>query len=84
MRHLMTHTAGFDDYIEPRIYSKDPSDLEPLGVFLKRTWPPRVRPPGEISVYSNYGTCLAALMVEEISGMTFEDYLEKRIIQPRE
>jgi len=35
MRHLMTHTAGFDDHIEPRIYSKDPSDLEPLWVFLK-------------------------------------------------
>ena len=82
MRHLMTHTAGFDDHIEPRIYSKDPSDLEPLGAFLKRTWPPHVRPPGEISVYSNYGTCLAALIVEEVSGMTFEDYIEKRIIQP--
>jgi len=82
MRHLMTHTAGFDDHIEPRIYSKDSSDLEPLGAFLKRTWPPRIRPPGEISVYSNYGTCLAALIVEEVSGMTFEDYIQKRIIQP--
>jgi len=82
MRHLMTHTAGFDDHVEPRIYSKDPSDLEPLGVFLKRTWPPHVRPPGKISVYSNYGTCLAALIVEEVSGMTFEDYIQKRIIQP--
>jgi len=82
MRHLMTHTAGFDDHIEPRIYSKDPSDLEPLGTFLKRTWPPQVRPPGEISVYSNYGTCLAALIVEEVSGMAFEDYIEKRITQP--
>ena len=82
MRRLMTHTAGFDDHIEPRIYSKDPSDLEPLGAFLKRTWPPRIRPPGEISVYSNYGTCLAALIVEEVSGMTFEEYIEKRITQP--
>lgn len=82
MRHLMTHTAGFDDHIEPRIYSKDPSDLEPLWAFLKRTWPPQVRPPGEISVYSNYGTCLAALIVEEVSGMAFEEYIEKRIIQP--
>ena len=82
MRHLMTHTAGFDDHIEPRIYSKNPSDLEPLGTFLKRTWPPHIRPPGEISVYSNYGTCLAALIVEEVSGMTFEEYIDKRIIQP--
>lgn len=82
MRHLMTHTAGFDDHIEPRIYSKDPSDLEPLGVFLERTWPPRIRPPGEISVYSNYGASLAALIVEEVSGMTFEDYIEERIFRP--
>lgn len=82
MRHLMTHSAGFDDHIEPRLYSRDPSDLEPLRVFLKRTWPPRVRPPGEISVYSNYGTSLAALIVEEVSGMSFQEYIEKRIIQP--
>ncbi|MBW2558621.1 MAG: beta-lactamase family protein [Deltaproteobacteria bacterium] len=82
MRHLMTHTAGFDDHIEPRIYSKDPSDLEPLWVFLKRTWPPQIRPPGEISVYSNYGTCLAALIVEEVSGMALEEYIGKRITRP--
>jgi len=82
MRHLMTHTAGFDDHIEPRIYSKDPSDLEPLWIFLKRTWPPQIRPPGEISVYSNYGTCLAALIVEEVSGMALEEYIGKRITRP--
>jgi CubicO group peptidase (beta-lactamase class C family) len=35
-----------------------------------------------IAVYSNYETCLAALIVEEVSGMTFEDYIEKRITQP--
>ena len=84
MRHLMTHTAGFDDHIEPRLYSKDPSDIEPLSVFLQRTWPPRIRPPGEIAVYSNYGTCLAALIVEEVSGITFEDYIERRILRPLE
>ena len=82
MRHLMTHTAGFDDHIEPRLYSKDPSDLEVLEDFLIRTWPPRVRPPGEIAVYSNYGTCLAALIVEEVSGMPFAEYIKKRITGP--
>lgn len=82
MRHLMTHSAGFDDHIEPRLYSKNPADLEPLWVFLKRTWPPRIRPPGEIAVYSNYGTSLATHIVEEVSGMPFEEYIEKRIIQP--
>jgi CubicO group peptidase (beta-lactamase class C family) len=82
MRHLMTHTAGFDDHIEPRLYSKDPTDLEPFWIFMKRTWPPRIRPPGEVSVYSNYGTCLASLIVQEVSGMTFEDYIETRIFRP--
>ena len=82
MRHLMTHTAGFDDHIEPRLYSKTPADLEPLLVFLKRTWPPRIRPPGEIAVYSNYGTSLATHIVEEVSGMPFEEYMEKEILTP--
>ncbi|MFC1858999.1 serine hydrolase domain-containing protein [Thermodesulfobacteriota bacterium] len=82
MRHLMTHTAGFDDHIEPRVYSKDPSDLESLLAVLKRTWPPQIRPPGEIAVYSNYGLCLASLIVQEVTGIPFDGYIDKKIIQP--
>jgi CubicO group peptidase (beta-lactamase class C family) len=44
--------------------------------------PARVRPPGEFTAYSNHGTALAGYIVEEVSGMPFEEYIEKNIYKP--
>lgn len=44
--------------------------------------PARVRSPGEIIVYSNHGTALAGYIVEEVSGMPFEDYIKENIYRP--
>jgi len=41
-----------------------------------------VRPPGYLVVYSNYGAALAGLIVQEVSGMPWEDYIEKNILAP--
>ena len=44
--------------------------------------PARVREPGKFVAYSNYGAALAAYIVQHVSGMLFEDYLEQNIFQP--
>jgi CubicO group peptidase (beta-lactamase class C family) len=49
---------------------------------MKTHQPERVRPPGIVSAYSNYGTALAGLIVSNISGMVFEDYMEQNILGP--
>jgi hypothetical protein len=41
-----------------------------------------VRPPGTWASYSNFGTALAGLIVEEVSGMPFAEYVEKNIFEP--
>ncbi len=41
----------------------------PLGEHLSENVPARVRPPGEVTSYSNYGVALAGHVVEEISGV---------------
>ena len=41
--------------------------------------PERVRAPGMFASYSNYGTTLAGYIVQQVSGMPFEDYVEKNI-----
>ncbi|MGC9517267.1 MAG: serine hydrolase [Methanomicrobiales archaeon] len=81
MRHLMTHTAGFED-TKRSMAVQSPDEIQPLGEFLKKNLPARVRPPGETISYSNHGTALAAHIVEEVSGESYDDYLEKNIFIP--
>jgi len=81
LAHLLTHTAGFED----RLTGKDartPSDLEPLGQWLAEHMPARVRPPGELTAYSNYGFALAGYIVEQVSGIPFDQYVEQHLFQP--
>lgn len=81
MTHLMTHTAGFEDIIIG-LFGQDSTSLNPLGTILARELPDRVRPPGITSSYSNHGATIAAYIVEQVSGMKFNDYVENRILNP--
>jgi len=80
LAHLMTHTAGFEDY--GRIFARSADDVKPLGEYLANNMPARVRSPGEFTAYSNHGTALAGYIVEEVSGMPFDDYIEENIYKP--
>jgi CubicO group peptidase (beta-lactamase class C family) len=82
MKHLLTHTAGFEDGGWGYLIIKDQDKLISLRESLKLHMPDRVRPPGTWSSYSNWGTALAGLIVEEISGMPFPEYIEKNIFEP--
>lgn len=79
--HLLTHTAGFDDGNIAR-KAHDPSEVEPLGEYLARRLPARVRPPGELIAYSNHGMALAGYLVEVASGMPLEQYMRERLFAP--
>ncbi|RJX41780.1 class A beta-lactamase-related serine hydrolase [Paenibacillus pinisoli] len=80
MRHLMTHTAGFEDGGVGYQITTDPAKL-PVSIAetLTRHMPARVMPPGEMIAYSNYGTALAGLIVEDVSGIAYNDYIQRNI-----
>lgn len=81
LSHLMSHTSGFEERtfgIQP----DTPEQLTPLGKWLKTHIPARVRPPGQLSAYSNYGVSLAGYIVERVSGIPFDEYIEKNIFIP--
>ena len=81
MRNLMTHTAGFEEAIQG-LMTANQKDIPSLGEYLKNYEPRRVFPPGSTPAYSNYGATLAGYIVQRVSGMSFDDYIDKNIFQP--
>lgn len=83
LHHLLQHTAGLDhSFIGVRAYSAE--ELIPLAVFLADNLPPRRYPPGQLRHYNDYHIALAGLVVEEVSGMPFAEYVRTRIFAPLE
>lgn len=80
--HLMTHTPGFEERLS--FYARSAADLVPLGEFLAHNMPARVYPPGELSAYSNHGVALAGYIIEQVSGIPFDQYVEENILNPLE
>ncbi len=82
LRHLMAHTPGFEESLMGHLFSDDPDAALPLLDYLQRYQPARVRPPGELPAYSNYGVAVAGLIVANVSGLAFEDYVERNLLLP--
>lgn len=78
--HLMTHTAGFEDRVVG-IAARHSEDRS-LRRYLKENQPYRVMPPGEQISYSNYSTNVLGLVVEEVTGQSFESYVRDNILLP--
>jgi CubicO group peptidase (beta-lactamase class C family) len=78
---LMNHTPGFEDRMNG-LFVKDPRLNRTLRDLVSKDIPRRVRPPGEEVSYSNYGTMLAGYIVERISGLPYEEYVERHILDP--
>lgn len=82
MANLLTHTAGFD-VSGKGIWSDILLDeVKPLEDTIKNFMPPIIRRPGEIVQYSNFGYTLIGYIVEQISGMSFDQYVEENIFKP--
>src|SRR5215204_3425632 len=81
LKHLMTHTAGFEDRYFERLAS-DPNELVPPREWLISHMPARVRPPGDIAAYSSYGTALAGYIVARVSGEPYDQYIQEHILNP--
>ncbi len=81
LRHLMTHTPGFEDNLVD-LFVSGPRQMGTLASTLAQTMPRRVAPPGVQVSYSNYGVGLAGHIVAEVSGMDWHDYVETSILRP--
>jgi CubicO group peptidase (beta-lactamase class C family) len=82
LRDIMTHTSGFEDGALGYLIIEDPDRALPLREAMERYQPKRVNPPGTHTAYSNYATALAGLIVANVSGLEFNDYVEQNIFVP--
>jgi CubicO group peptidase (beta-lactamase class C family) len=79
---LMAHTAGFEDRIIG-IFTLDPAAaLSPTAYLMERGLPKQVEAPGTFTVYCNDCAILAATIIEQVSGVPFETYVEQNIFIP--
>jgi CubicO group peptidase (beta-lactamase class C family) len=81
LAHLMAHTPGFEE-IGLGTFVRTAEEVPTLPQFLTNNIPARVRPPGQLSAYSNYGTALAGYIVGEVAGVPFEQYVAENIFAP--
>ena len=80
-RQLLHYTAGLDTrFIGIRVESMD--EILPLSEYLAQHLTDRVRPPGEIRSYNDFEIALAGLLVEEVSGMPYDEYVQENIFNP--
>ncbi len=84
VKHLLEHTAGFDDMHFSEFYNTqhDPNiSLEKALSINPKSRVVRWRPGTRYS-YSNPGYAVAGHIIEEVTGQPYEDYLRRSILIP--
>ncbi|WP_346939789.1 serine hydrolase domain-containing protein [uncultured Clostridium sp.] len=83
IHHLLTHTSGLQYLFGPNfpiMYSKSKHTHEDMFNIFKDK--PLLCEPGEMWNYSNYGYYLLACIIENVSGVTYDEFLKKNIFEP--
>ncbi len=82
LRHLMTHSAGFEDTIRDLIVTGTLPPEKTIEWYVKTHLPPVRTAPGAEPAYSNYGATLAAYIVQRVSGQPYASVLQDHILTP--
>ncbi|MFT2707144.1 serine hydrolase domain-containing protein [Clavibacter zhangzhiyongii] len=78
LRHLLTHTAGFEEVITGLIGVA--GSERDLGDVMRTDPPAQVFVPGTTPAYSNYGASLAGYVAERVGGKPFVDLVQEEVL----
>lgn len=81
LRMLATHQAGFAELRQPFLRLGDPPPTRD-SAYYRDNLPPYLRPVNSGANYSNYGISVLGLVARDLTGMSFEEYLKRRILDP--
>ena len=83
IKHILSHQSGIPSYTDAENYwditRLDLSKAEVLGLITDL---PLKFQPGQFSAYDNTGYYLLGLMLEKVTGQSYEDLLQTRIFAP--
>lgn len=92
--HLLTHTSGIGDYLDEEAPDSDEKEQELCNKYPVYLWerleyylqmitplPPKFEP-GERFGYSNAGFIMLGLVIEAVSGMSYQQFVTDHIIVP--
>jgi CubicO group peptidase (beta-lactamase class C family) len=82
IHHLLTHTGGTGDIFGPRFDDRR-SELRTLADYVELYGERGLEfEPGSRWAYSNYGFLLLGVVVEEVTGQGYYDYVQANIYEP--
>ncbi len=85
VKHILSHQSGIPSYTDASNYWEITRlDLSKSEVLALVSDLPLKFQPGEFSAYDNTGYYLLGLMLEKITGQSYEDLLRERIFLPLE
>ena len=83
VEHLLTHTSGIKSYTSipawRTMWRKDMTVAELIDLFKNE---PADFEPGAQWAYNNSGYILLGAIIEKVSGMTYEQFLQKNVFDP--
>lgn len=80
LHHLLSHTSGITSYTNlPEFRAKTRLDMTPEEIISSFKNLPLEFNPGEKYEYSNSGYFLLGYIIEKLSGMSYEDFIQKNI-----
>jgi len=80
IHQLLTHSSGFHEFLR-----QDEGDYEKIGssAFLQRAFAePLAFTPGEKAVYTNVGYSILGMIIEKVSGLDYEQYVQLKLFAP--
>lgn len=83
IRHLLSHSSGLPDYYSLPEYSKKFTDIKKISDMLDIIFEQSLHfTSGTQYEYSNSNYVVLAAIVEQVSGMSYQEYVRKKIFQP--
>lgn len=81
VRQLLNHTSGLPgEFSAPLIFQQGDDEMVELVAALSRV---RLnRPPGSSFEYADINYCLLGALIERVTGTTFENYIQQKILIP--
>ncbi len=83
LEQVLSHTSGLKDYVRsPKFAETAGKPITRQQIFELFKNDGLAFPPGQGFAYSNTGYFLLGMIIEKVSGMSYEDYLAKHIFEP--